>query len=167
MGHCAIARFVVKQLLVYDCTDLLCSWDIQCWMLLKDSVFCLLRTNKTKCSLKTRVSLILAYWTLKTGSGSSHKNDLIVVTSFIRTPLYYGHFALSLRCSYYRGSTYTAAASMSYGRMLIRKKCKQWRQERLAYFQLSSHCFIQWWNTASHAWYITYYISCQHWSLRL
>ena len=25
MQHCAVARFVVKQLLVYDCTDLLCS----------------------------------------------------------------------------------------------------------------------------------------------
>ena len=23
------------------------------------------------------------------------------------------------------------------------------------YFQLSSQCFIEWWNTASHAWYIT------------
>ena len=23
------------------------------------------------------------------------------------------------------------------------------------YFQLSSHCFIWWWNTASHAWYLT------------
>ena len=25
-----------------------------------------------------------------------------------------------------------------------------------SYFQLSSRCFIWWWNTASHVWYITY-----------
>ena len=26
----------------------------------------------------------------------------------------------------------------------------------VSYFQLSSRCFIWWWNTASHVWYITY-----------
>ena len=66
MQHGAVARFFVKQLFVYDCTDLLCSWDVQWWMLLKDSVFCQLWINKSKCSLKTRVSLILAYWILNT-----------------------------------------------------------------------------------------------------
>ena len=28
------------------------------------------------------------------------KSDVIVVTSFMRTPLLYGHFAQSLRCPY-------------------------------------------------------------------
>ena len=151
MQHCAVAPFLVKQLLVYGCTDLLCSWDIQCWMLLKDSVFCLLSINKSKCSLKARVSLILAYWTLKTVSGSSHKNDLIVVTSdtsLIRTLRSVPSVFVLERFDIYGRGFYELS------RMLMRKKCKKWRQERLAYFQLSSQCFIRWWNTRSRAWYI-------------
>ena len=30
-----------------------------------------------------------------------------------------------------------------------------------SYFQLSSRCFIWWWNTASHVWYITSYINAK------
>ena len=30
-----------------------------------------------------------------------------------------------------------------------------------SYFQLSSRCFIWWWNTASHVWYITSTLSCR------
>ena len=31
-----------------------------------------------------------------------------------------------------------------------------WQKSCASYFQLSSRCFIWWWNTASHVWYITY-----------
>ena len=31
-----------------------------------------------------------------------------------------------------------------------------------SYFQLPSHCFIWWWNTTSHAWYITWKIHSQN-----
>ena len=37
-----------------------------------------------------------------------------------------------------------------------------------SYFQLSSRCFIWWWNTASHVWYITYlYLKLFHIRLKL
>ena len=52
MQLCAVACFVLKQWFVY-------SWDVQCCMLLKDSVF-VLWINNFKCSLKTSVSLVLA-----------------------------------------------------------------------------------------------------------
>ena len=42
----------------------LCSWYVQCCMLLKDSVF-VLWIHKFKCSLKTIVSLVLATEHLK------------------------------------------------------------------------------------------------------
>ena len=57
MQLCAVACFVLKQWFVY-------SWDVQCCMLLKDSVF-VLWINKFKCSLKTSVSLVLATEHLK------------------------------------------------------------------------------------------------------
>ena len=31
-----------------------------------------------------------------------------------------------------------------------------------SYFHLSSRCFIWWWNTASHVWYITYNVGLDH-----
>ena len=83
-------------------TTVIRSWYVQRCLLLKDSVF-VLRINKLKCSLKTNVSLVLA--TETSNCKWSHKSDVMIVTSFIRTPLWYGHFALSLRCPYKRGST--------------------------------------------------------------
>ena len=79
MQLCAVACFVLKQWFVY-------SWDVQCCMLLKDSVF-VLWINKLKCSLKTSVSLVFSYWTHLHHCKRSYKSDVIVVTSFIRTPL--------------------------------------------------------------------------------
>ena len=55
--HCAVARFVLKQYFV-------CSWDVQCFMLLKVIVFELWKNN-FKCSLKTSVSPVLATKHLK------------------------------------------------------------------------------------------------------
>ena len=52
MQLCAVARFVLDQWFV-------CSSDVQCSMLLKDSVF-VLWINNFKCSLKTSVDLVLA-----------------------------------------------------------------------------------------------------------
>ena len=57
MQLCAVACFVLKQWFVH-------SWDVQCCMLLKDSVF-VLWINKFKCSLMTSVSLVLATELLK------------------------------------------------------------------------------------------------------
>ena len=65
MQHCGIARFIFKtgiSVWLY-----ICSWYVQFFMLLKNSVF-VLWINKLKCSLKTIVSLVLAA-TLKTVSG--------------------------------------------------------------------------------------------------
>ena len=53
----AVARFVLNQWFV-------CSSDVQCCMLLKDSVF-VLWINNFKCSLKTSVDLVLATEHLK------------------------------------------------------------------------------------------------------
>ena len=58
--------------------NLICSWDLQYCMLLKDSFF-VLWINKFKCSLKTSVSLLLATERLKRGR--------IVLTSSIWAPL--------------------------------------------------------------------------------
>ena len=82
LQHCAVAHFVLKQWFVY----LLCSWDVQCSMLLKDSVF-ELWINKCKCSLKTSVSLVLATDHLKTKWSQKwrHRGDLFYTdTSLIR-----------------------------------------------------------------------------------
>ena len=59
MQHCTVARLGLKQWWY-----LLSSWDVQCCMLLRDSVF-VLWINKFKCSLKTSVSLVLATEHLK------------------------------------------------------------------------------------------------------
>ena len=62
------ARFVLKQWFVYDCTYLLlCSWDVQCYMLLyaTERQSLVLWINNFKSSLKTSVSLVLATKHLK------------------------------------------------------------------------------------------------------
>ena len=64
-------------------TTVIRSWYVQYCMLLKDSVV-VLRINKLTCSLKTSVSLVLA--TETSNCMWIHKSDVIIVTSFIRTP---------------------------------------------------------------------------------
>ena len=54
--HCSSFRFKT--------TLFVCSWDVQCCMLLKDSVF-VLWINNFECSLKSSVSLVLATEHLK------------------------------------------------------------------------------------------------------
>ena len=81
MQHCTVARFVLKQHFV-------CNWDVQCCMLLKDSVF-VLWINNFECSLKSSVSLVLATEHLKLEVESwkwRHHSDLLYMdTSLIRT----------------------------------------------------------------------------------
>ena len=57
MQHCAVDRFFLKL-------KFFCSWNVQCWMLLKDSVF-VLWINNFKWNLKTSVSLVIATEHLK------------------------------------------------------------------------------------------------------
>ena len=62
------ARSVLKQWFVYDCTYLLlCSWDVQCYMLLyaTERQSLVLWINNFKISLKTSVNLVLATEHLK------------------------------------------------------------------------------------------------------
>ena len=58
MQHFAVARFVLKQWFVYDCTYFVAEmYNVVCYW--KTAVF-VLWINKFKCSLKTSVSLVLA-----------------------------------------------------------------------------------------------------------
>ena len=58
MQHFAVARFVLKQWFVYDCTYFVAEmYNVVCYW--KTAVF-VLWINKSKCSLKTSVSLVLA-----------------------------------------------------------------------------------------------------------
>ena len=66
MQHCAVARFVLKQWFVYDCTYVADMYNfVYYW---KTSVF-VLWINKLQCSLKTSASLVLTAKHLKLLSG--------------------------------------------------------------------------------------------------
>ena len=82
MQLCAVACFVLKQWFVY-------SWDVQCCMLLKDSVF-VLWINNFKCAqFKDECEPGFSYWTfIKLQYKWSHKSDVIVVTHLL-----YGHLS--------------------------------------------------------------------------
>ena len=87
MQHCAVARFVLKQWFVYDCTYVANMYNFVCyWKIVYVSLYSEL-INLQKCSLKTGVSLVLATEHLKLQVESQkwrHRSDLFYMdTSLI------------------------------------------------------------------------------------